>query len=195
MTKRINLPEEDEDHMPPEGKPQLTEEEKAILDAWIGSGAITDQKVLALADTSSIYPLAIKKFKSAPKVYTFEAVSDAILEPLNNFYRKVQPLGITSPALSVSYFGRANFDPESLNELSPIQEQTVSINLNSMPIKDEHLASLGSFTNLEKLYLNFTDIKGPGLQALVGLENLSLLSLSGNNLTEDAIKPLSQLKM
>ncbi|MDO6437598.1 c-type cytochrome domain-containing protein [Cyclobacterium sp. 1_MG-2023] len=194
LTQRINLPEEDEDHMPPEGKPQLTEEEKAILEAWIGSGAITDQKVLALADTSSIYPLAIKKFESAPKVYAFDPVSDDILEPLNNFYRKIQPLGITSPALSVSYFGRANFDPESLKELAPIQEQTVSINLNSMPIKDEHLASLGSFPNLEKLYLNFTDITGPGLQSLVGLENLTLLSLSGNNLTEEAIAPLSQLK-
>ncbi|EPR66680.1 c-type cytochrome domain-containing protein [Cyclobacterium qasimii] len=194
MSHRINLPEDNEDHMPPEGKPQLTEEEISILDAWISSGAITDKKVLALSDTSSIYKLAVEKFAAAPKVYEFDAVSNEKLEGLNNFYRKIQPLGIESPALSVSYFGRANFDPASLAELSEVNVQTVSINLNNMPVKDEDLASLSSFPNLEKLYLNFTDIKGQGLQALVGLENLSLLSLSGSNLTDEAVEPLSKLK-
>tara|TARA_R110002050_G_scaffold81916_13_gene175443 strand:+ start:3215 stop:5356 length:2142 start_codon:yes stop_codon:yes gene_type:complete len=194
MAHRINLPEEDEEHMPPEGKPQLTEEERLILEAWISSGAIIDEKVMALPDTSSIYKLAVEKFSAAPKVYEFAAVSDEKIEALNNFYRKIQPLGIESPALSISYFGRANFDPNSLKELSEVKVQTISINLNNMPVKDEDLASLSAFPNLEKLYLNFTDIKGEGLQALVGLENLSLLSLAGNNLTDEAIEPISKLK-
>lgn len=194
LAQRINLPEENEDHMPPKGKPQLTEGEKAILEAWISSGAIIDKKVLELSDTSSIYSLAVQKFAAAPKVYEFDAVSDEKIEGLNNFYRKVQPLGLESPALAVSYFGKASFDPASLQELIVVKEQTVAINLNQMPVKDEDLTSLSTFQNLEKLYLNFTEIKGEGLKALVNLENLSLLSLSGNNLTDEAVEPLSNLK-
>ncbi|NHE59999.1 c-type cytochrome domain-containing protein, partial [Cyclobacterium plantarum] len=193
MAQRINLPEENEEHMPPEGKPQLTDGEKAILEAWISSGAIMDKKVLELPDSSSIYSLAVDKFTAAPKSYDFKKVSDETVEELNNFYRKVQPLGLESPALSVSYFGRASFDPESLKDLGPVHQQTVSINLNNMPVGDADLESLAPFANLEKLYLNFASIKGDGLQHLTALENLSLLSLSGNPLDETAVEHLSEM--
>ena len=33
--QRIHLPEEEKEHMPPDGKPQLTDEESAILYEWI----------------------------------------------------------------------------------------------------------------------------------------------------------------
>src|SRR5690606_17115588 len=43
IAHRISLPEEDEDHMPPEGKPQLTQEEKDLITTWISSGADFDK--------------------------------------------------------------------------------------------------------------------------------------------------------
>jgi uncharacterized membrane protein len=39
LTARILLPEDDEDVMPPEGKKQLTEEQKKLLNWWIDQGA------------------------------------------------------------------------------------------------------------------------------------------------------------
>lgn len=39
MLQRARLPLEDEDHMPPDGKPQPTPEELAALTSWIESGA------------------------------------------------------------------------------------------------------------------------------------------------------------
>ncbi|WP_163377955.1 c-type cytochrome domain-containing protein [Cyclobacterium sp. SYSU L10401] len=193
MAQRINLPVENEEHMPPEGKPQLTDEERSIIEAWISSGAIIDKMVLELSDTTSIYKLAVDKFKSAPKTYDFEKVPDETVQKLNNFYRKVQPLGLESPALSVSYFGRASFEPESLKDLDPVYQQTVSINLSNMPLEDADLESISPFSNLEKLYLNFASIKGDGIQYLQNLENLSLLSLSGNPLDETAVPHLSAM--
>lgn len=194
MVQRINLPQEDEEHMPPEGKPQLTAEEKSILEAWIQSGAPVEGRVQELSDSSSIYSLAVNKFSAQPASYDFDEVSSATLEELTNFYRKVQPLGLESPAVSVSYFGRASFDPRSLEELAPIQVQTVSINLNNMPLEDSDLQSLSGFVNLEKLYLNFASIQGEGLQYLKGLEKLQLLSLAGNPLQEAALAQLAELK-
>ena len=39
IIRRALLPLEDEDHMPPEGKAQLTQDEIALLQRWIGAGA------------------------------------------------------------------------------------------------------------------------------------------------------------
>jgi hypothetical protein len=39
LMKRLRLPVEDDDHMPPEGKPQPTEEEVGRILAWISAGA------------------------------------------------------------------------------------------------------------------------------------------------------------
>jgi mono/diheme cytochrome c family protein len=41
----ILLPEDDDDHMPPEGKDQLTKEESALIQWWIEQGASNTQKV------------------------------------------------------------------------------------------------------------------------------------------------------
>ncbi|WP_209330553.1 c-type cytochrome domain-containing protein [Lunatimonas salinarum] len=193
LVQRILLPLEDEEHMPPKGKPQLSEEEIALLEAWIANGSDLDRKLVAYSDTSSIFLLAATKFTNA-KSYDFKAADANTVKGLNNFYRKVQALGMDSPALSVSYFGRSVFDPQSLSELKDIYQQTVSINLNNMPLKDEDMAILGNFPNLERLFLNFTDISGEGIKSLKELEQLRLLSLSGNALDEAAITHLSELK-
>ena len=39
LITRINLPEDDDEHMPPEGKPQISPEELALLRWWIEQGA------------------------------------------------------------------------------------------------------------------------------------------------------------
>ena len=42
---RMALPLDDEEHMPPEGKPQIEADEIAIIKWWIDAGAKTDVKV------------------------------------------------------------------------------------------------------------------------------------------------------
>jgi uncharacterized membrane protein len=194
MAHRIMLPEEDEDHMPPEGKPQLTEEEKELITAWIESGGEFEKKVLAYAPEEPIFQLATQKFANADRGYDFEAASPEKIRSLNSFYRKVLTLGAGSPALAVSYFSRQNFEASSLEELFEVSVQVVSLNLNNMPVKDADLELLSSFPNLEKLYLNFAGIRGEGLAHLASLENLEILSLAGNELDETAVRALKELK-
>ncbi len=43
--ERIMLPDSDDEHMPPEGKDQLTTEEIALLKWWVEQGASGTQKV------------------------------------------------------------------------------------------------------------------------------------------------------
>ena len=46
LPRRIQLPLDEDDHMPPDGKPQLTADEIALLKWWIDAGA-PEKKMLA----------------------------------------------------------------------------------------------------------------------------------------------------
>jgi uncharacterized membrane protein len=48
IVQRIELPEEDEEHMPPSSKEQVTPDELALLKAWLDAGASPDAKASEL---------------------------------------------------------------------------------------------------------------------------------------------------
>lgn len=194
LAHHISLPLEEEGHMPPKSKPQLTDEETELILSWIASGGDFSKKVLAYDPEAPIFQLASQRFEDQPKGYEFKAADAATVESLNNFYRKVASLGAGSPALTVSYFSRQNFDAESLKDLYKVENQVVVLNLNQMPVKDEDLALLSRFTNLEKLYLNFADIQNEGLKHLAPLKKLQHLSLTGNPLDASSLTALGELK-
>ena len=55
LGKRLNLPVDDEDHMPPDGKPQLSAAQLTVIKWWLDSGAKTDHTTLsALRPTPEI---------------------------------------------------------------------------------------------------------------------------------------------
>lgn len=190
MIKRIHLPLEHDDHMPPKGKPQLTDEEIAILEAWIKAGSNMTIKVSELDKNDTLAILAAAMFSNQEEAYDFEAVSPTTIESLNNFYRVIKPLAENSPALSVSFFGREQFAIDQLRELKPINKQAVEMDLSRMPVKDEDLSVIAQFPNLRKLNLNFTDIRGEGLGALKNLSYLKELSLSGTGAQASSLSAL-----
>jgi len=59
MIERLQLPPEDEDHMPPKEKPQLTRGEISLLHWWINTGADFNKKVKDLPQTNEIKPILL----------------------------------------------------------------------------------------------------------------------------------------
>ena len=192
LIQRIHLPLEDEDHMPPKDKLQLTDEELEILRLWVVSGARFDQKVTELPKGDAFFQLVSNRF-STEKNYKFAAADPDKIASLTTFFRKVNPLYPDSPALEVAYFGASAFDPKSLTELSSIQNQVVKLTLNRMPLQEADLSILADFQNLESLHLNFSNVPGQQLENLVKLPNLQTLALSGNSLDESGIKALEKM--
>lgn len=191
LLKRIHLPVEDEKHMPPKGKPQLTTDEIALLKFWIKESTDLNAKVISLKQDDSLRILSTKLLSTPNKntdSYDFKAADKANIDQLNNNYRLVYPLARDLPALGVNMYNRDTYNKEALQELLAIKEQLVSLNLNNLPIKDDHLKLIQEFTNLRNLYLNFTDITGDGLQAIASLKYLNNLSLSGSKVQYAAIK-------
>uniref|UniRef100_UPI004048372F c-type cytochrome domain-containing protein n=1 Tax=Algoriphagus sp. TaxID=1872435 RepID=UPI004048372F len=196
MIQRIHLPMEDEDHMPPKNKLQLSDEELEILQLWVISGARFDQKVAELPKEEAFFQLVANRF-SEEKNYDFPAADPDKIRSLTTFFRKVSPIYPGSPAIEVAYFGASAFDPKSLDELKPIQNQVVKLTLNRMPLQDADLSIVADFQNLETLFLNFSNVPGLQLKKLLQLPNLQVLALSGNELDEtglETLEKMSQLK-
>jgi hypothetical protein len=194
LLKRIFLPLDDEEHMPPKGKPQLSEKEIEILEAWIIENADFDKKLISYPENSTFFTLAKDQFSLAEdKVYVFDYAPASAINSLNNEYRVIKAIYPDSPALRVSFFGQSQFDPKSIDEIKKIKEQVVDINLSNMPLEDTDISRLTGFNNLEKLNLNSTDINGSGLAQLENLKNLNSLSISGNRIDQDFLDEILSL--
>ena len=195
MMQRIHLPVEEEDHMPPEGKPQLSPEEIELLESWIDDGADTEMKLAELEDGSELHQRVMTTLNAAQldaPTYDFEAASDETIEKLNDPFRSVYPVSLGSPALVAQLFVRSAFTTQRLEDLLGVREQLVSLNLTDLPITDEHLSIIGQFENLEKLILNGTDIRGKNFAALTGCKKLSALAFS--NTEVDAVNTHTALE-
>jgi len=194
LLSRIHMPLESKKHMPPSGKPQLSEQELQVLYAWIKSGASFNTKVLDLDAEDTIRVIANTLFNTVETDdYDFSPADEATIKKLNNNYRVVSALAKESPALGITFYGASFYTPAQLTELLPVKDQVVSLNLNKMPVKDDELKTISQFSRLRKLNLSFTSITGTTLQELNKLKELRQLSLTGTKINKEAIQTLSSL--
>lgn len=197
LLKRIHLPVEHKEHMPPEGKIQLTEEEIALLNAWIKQGA-TEKLTFAQLPKNDTLGLIISNRLDAinqeeqPK-YAFGFANKKDLDALKNPFTTIIQKSPSSPAIDVVIYGRQTYKPEFLTNLSKIKEQIVSLNLSYLPIDKSAIKFISTLPNLEELLLNFTDVKTDDLVDLKECSNLKILSLSGTQIDSDIRKTLSNL--
>ncbi|WP_297337839.1 c-type cytochrome domain-containing protein [Algoriphagus sp.] len=193
LIQRIHLPLDEKKHMPPKDKIQLNEEEKTLLAEWVKSGAPLDLKLHQLDTGSSLFQLASSRFTPEP-VYSFEFADAKQVKELNNFFRTVHPLSPESPALVVSYFGIAAFDPASLKDLEKVKKQIIQLNLDKIPLKGIDLSFLKYWTNLETLRLNFTQLDESQIIKISEIHWLKSLAISGNTLSDKSIEGLVNMK-
>ncbi|HKP32655.1 MAG TPA: DUF2231 domain-containing protein, partial [Chitinophagaceae bacterium] len=197
LLKRIHLPMDHRKHMPPSGKPQLTQDEITLIEQWVKSGMPFAKKLIDLPAKDSLRIAATAKLYpgvDADELYDFAEADEETIRKLNNNYRVVAPLGKESPALAVTLYNRAVYKTELLNDLMPVKEQIVSLELNKLPVKDEDLKVVSNFKNLRRLNLNFTDVTAAGLSNLLHLQHLKALSLSGTKMTAAALSKIMRLE-
>ncbi|MBL7847786.1 MAG: chitobiase/beta-hexosaminidase C-terminal domain-containing protein [Cyclobacteriaceae bacterium] len=196
MIQYIHLPVSDDDHMPPDGKPQLTKQEIKLLESWIAAGADVEKKLTDLPEPDSFRILGTASLATMyivqreEKTYPFSGADEESIKEMNTPFCSVFPLYQNSPALQADFFIRESFQSSSLERLKEVKEQLVVLNLSKMPVTDNDLRVIGTFDNLEKLNLNFTKIDGSGLLSLSSLRHLESLSLAGTSVTTQSLGPL-----
>lgn len=191
LISRLHMPLEDKEHMPPKGKPQLSDDELFIVHEWVKRGANFEQKFTDLLPSDTFYVIGRNKLpSSSEEKYDFAAAEEKTVSGLNNNNRLVSPIALGSPALAVTFYNRKLFKISDLKDLAPVSDKIVELNLPKLDIKDEDISILRQFRNLRRLNLNFTSITGKTLGELKSLPFLKMISLSGTGVDVASLKKL-----
>lgn len=191
IIERLLLDLDHEHRMPPKEKPQLAPEELALVQAWVQAGADFTLPFAALPTADTIRYLAEAVYGlPAVERYNFAAADAATITSLNTPYRSIRPLAEGSPALSASFFGKAFYTSEALQELSAVATQVVSLNLSGLPLAATDREILPTFVNLRELVLNDTPVDDTWCTALASLPALRRLSVAGTYITAEGLSEI-----
>ncbi|MBO9730153.1 MAG: chitobiase/beta-hexosaminidase C-terminal domain-containing protein [Chitinophaga sp.] len=195
LLERLHMPLDAKKHMPPAGKPQLTDEEVALLYYWVKGGADFKAKVAALPAHDSLRLLAATMLQPEEKkepVHDFSAADEKLVEKLNNNYRVIYPIALHAAPLVVNCYNKDQFNSKAIEELLPLKKQIIEMHLQKMPVQDADLKTISQFQQLRTLNLSFTNLKGKTLDALASLPHLESLSLSGTPVTMAELQALKK---
>jgi mono/diheme cytochrome c family protein/uncharacterized membrane protein len=201
MIEALLLPDDNKKHMPPKEKPQLTQNEIALLHWWIATGPEFSKKTKELPQTEKIRPVLLS-FQTGSASAADKAISLPAKEPRKadeNLLQKIRTAGIqvmpvaaNSNWLSVNFVGSAVGD-DAVRLLEPLREQLISLNISNTSITDSALSSVGKLTNLKKLDLTNTAVSDRGLSKLRSMTQLHYLNLVGTNITATGLLQLKEL--
>lgn len=210
LIKRILLPEADEEHMPPKGKNQITENELTILKWWIQQGASFDKKVSQLVQTDEIKPIlasmggtangadAIKqdRFVVEENILTksVSEVEKSDIEKIRKSGGLILPLSQNSNYVELTFLNNPKFSDKDAALLSIAPTQTLWLKLSNTQITDNACTQIIKLSNLTRLHLENTKITDAALNSISTLQNLEYLNLTSTSITDKGIIALSALK-
>ncbi|WP_282112682.1 chitobiase/beta-hexosaminidase C-terminal domain-containing protein [Maribacter stanieri] len=195
---RVHLPLENEDHMPPKGKVQLTDNEKALLEWWIENKNCFECKVNELPreekmiavlsslekDTSAIAVLA-KEAQEVPKEWILGVRSAGV---------SVQTLSAKNHLIAVSMASMDSITADQLELLEEYALNIIEMDFGFSNFNDELMSSLSPFKNLLKLKLQHTKVTDAISEELNEFELLESLNLYGTAVTDKLIFKLKDNK-
>lgn len=206
LVKRIELPEEDELHMPPEGKKDLAAHEVTLIKWWIGQGASADAPLNALtADDEVLAALAMVSeaaaavAKEEPKKPAGPAMDDDIKAAFERLrgefpaalnYESQSSSGLTFTAAGL----RSSFGDADLAKLEPVLPALVAMDLSATSLSDDGAKLLAKATSLKSLRLAETAVTEASLDTLARLAELESLNLYGTQIGSPAVLKLASLQ-
>jgi len=197
LLQRIHLPLEHDEHMPPEGKAQLDEAEKQLLEWWIAEGGSFDRSIAAHPKTEAIQRILEARFAPvvANPVYALEVepLPDEQLQSLRAAGLPLRPLAMDSPWLEADLSGADSLQAKQLAQLKEVADQLLRLNLGNSNISDELLPAISELPHLTHLYLDRTNIGDAGLDHLQQFQYLEYLNLYQTKVTDDGLSRLQAL--
>lgn len=203
LIKRVLLPKQHEDHMPPKEKPQLTEKEVALLHWWINAGLSYDKKVKDLSPTEKIKPVLLSLQSAAPGAPKAkpQLPEDVVTKADAGAVEKLSDRGVVVlPVAQNSHYLMANFvtvqdlKAADMELLLPVKKQLVWLKLRNQPVNDAMLATIAQCKTITRLDLSNTKITDEGLAQLKQLPNLQTLHLVGTPVTAKGLLQLKDIK-
>jgi uncharacterized membrane protein len=201
--RRLILPEDDDDRMPPKGKTPLTKPETDLLKYWILKGADMKMHVVDLRNDSAMNVMVmhilpeLKRYKrkeliAHAKNEQLQRSLDTLAQQLNISIQKDTSADENLYTVAMK-FPPARLTNEQLREIAPFGEVFSKMSLVSSGIEDDGLYHIGQMANLKELYLQKTNLNGSGLIYLTNLKQLEVLNLSYTKIDDKAVLELLRI--
>jgi uncharacterized membrane protein len=200
VLKRMRLPASDQDHMPPEGKPQPASSDLALIEWWIDAGASETKKIAELKPPPNIARLIEARFGIGPAV-----VKTVAPKPINEILpaaaKIADELSVAITALApnepwlqcnASVAGK-DFGDAELAKLAPLSLNLRWLDLAGTKVSDLGLAALRNMPNLTRLHLERTAVTDGGLSNVVSLVGLEYLNLYATEIGDGGLQQLESL--
>ena len=196
MYSYLLLPLFDDNHMPPEGKPQPDQEEIALIHWWIANGADFKKQVIAVNTPDSIRHLIQQKYGQASPLdgIGIAFASAEKIKELNSPGRSVRQISADKPYIDVFLGSRKEIPAKEWQELNAIKNQVVSIDCSYSTLGKEAITFIAGFPHLRKLHLQHTDVTSEQLNALRQLKYLEYLNVSASAVSTDALNQIRNFK-
>ena len=208
LIQRAYLPLDDDEHMPPEGKDQLSPQETALVAFWIKSGAKQKGTVAELKPDAEAAKAIAHVADNIPKMEVKVAKADAPkadpakLKLVADTIAQVEKSGASlmaiaqdTPELRFSALNVSKeYSDDQLALLKPVAGDIKWIDLARTKVTDKGLTHLAGMKNLSRLHLENTAITDAGLESLKGLSNLEYLNLYNTGITDAGLAKLGGLK-
>jgi uncharacterized membrane protein len=196
LVRRIELPVEEKEHMPPRGKPQLADDDLTLIEWWVGAGAPRKRRVASLDLPSSVQVIIEGRLPGGAsdpppdRVATLSAAAQ-ITAKLGVIIRPLTPDG---PWLDVNARAAGKrFGDRELAQLAPIAPAVEWLDLGDTSVTDAGLVVLGAMHRLERLHLDELRVTDKGLARLSPLGQLRYLNLRGTLVTDKGLPALRTL--
>jgi mono/diheme cytochrome c family protein len=213
LVRRLQLPLDDEEHMPPSDEAQPAKEEIALVARWIEGGASRSATVAELKLSPDLAkaaqelktrlpksggarghrevvveldPAAVKKLR-APQAKAVSVVQEKFPGALSYESRSSAQLHFTAAGLG------GDFGDSELAALAPVAATLVSLDLSGTRVTDRSAALLARFTELRVLRLGFTRVSDEMVRALAALRNLEVIALANTAVTGNGLRELAKL--
>ena len=198
LKHRIHMPLEEEEHMPPKGKVQLTPEEILLLEWWMENNNCFDCLVKTLPTDKRLEPiLAALEKDTSPRALIAEevdAVSEEFLIGLNQQTISAQKISEESSLLAINFKQRKDLTQADFALLQEYKENIVELNLAFTNFNDTLITELKAFKNLTKVQLQHTGVTNAVGEYLGKLSYLESLNLIGNPIDDSGLEALEGLQ-
>lgn len=195
IVQRLLLPLDDEEHMPPKGKRQLTDREVDLLDWWVSSGATFAEQVDTENTPEDIHQIleGYISHKGEVDPAKVRPVTEDDLSRLRASGIQVFRESEQSPLLIASMSRSQSVSKNALKKLIDVAENIVQLDLSQTNTTDDMLAPLAELQHLQVLKLQQTNVTSKGIEKLKGLDYLSTLNLYKTAVDDEALAALSDL--
>ncbi len=205
---RMDLPEDDDEHMPPEGKPDIEDSEVAVIKWWLDSGADPTKKLAefevpaeikeALAKLTSAAPAGAGPASGHPETAKEAGPDDSLKAAVAGLskefpgaltFESQESELVTFTAVSL----RGKLDDETFGKLGPVLPHLATVDLTATKITDKSVASLASATQLRLVRLAETGVTDASIDTLLKLTTLESINFYGTKVTDAGVQKLAAM--